>query len=331
MVAYNMRVDKSGNDPFFSVVIPLYNKEKHIYATLNSVLKQKLENFEIIVVNDGSTDNGIKEVEKHVDSRIKLVTQPNSGVSKARNLGVDHSNAEYIAFLDADDKWGESHLSELSLLIHDWPGKGLYSMGHLIVEDGVVFRPSSELPDNYRGSITNIFKTYARNNALVNSSTACVSKAAFLDSGGFPEESGRGEDIYLWLKLAFEKGMAHNALCSVLWNRDATNRSVTNRTGEIPFYFHYLSDLLVSPGLSDSEKTDVARLISRLFVVQAAGFRMNNATDALSTLKRLGFVQKSILYQAYLLLLLLVPGRLLLLLRTITHRRKKQHVNGIVE
>lgn len=88
-----------------SVVIPLYNKDKQIAKTLYSVLKQTYPNFEVIVVNDGSTDNSLSEVSKISDSRIRLICQENKGVSAARNRGIQEAKSDYIAFLDADDEW----------------------------------------------------------------------------------------------------------------------------------------------------------------------------------------------------------------------------------
>ena len=85
-----------------SVVIPLYNKEKQIRKTLQSVLTQTFQDFEIVVVNDGSTDNSAIEVEKVKDPRIRLIHQQNAGVSAARNKGIEEARYELIAFLDAD-------------------------------------------------------------------------------------------------------------------------------------------------------------------------------------------------------------------------------------
>jgi glycosyltransferase involved in cell wall biosynthesis len=82
----------------FSVIIPLYNKELSISNTIQSVLDQTFQNFEIVIVNDGSTDNSVKEVEKFDDKRIRLIHQENKGVSAARNRGIEEAKYEWIAF-----------------------------------------------------------------------------------------------------------------------------------------------------------------------------------------------------------------------------------------
>lgn len=86
-----------------SIIIPLFNKESSIKDTIISVLNQSHENIEIIIINDGSTDNSLGIVSKFKDFRIKVFNQTNQGVSSARNLGIKHSNGEFISFLDADD------------------------------------------------------------------------------------------------------------------------------------------------------------------------------------------------------------------------------------
>ena len=93
-----------------SVVIPLYNKEKQVAHTLQSVLRQTFQDFEIVIVDDGSTDHSVEEVEKVRDTRIRLVHQQNAGVSAARNRGISEAKYDLIAFLDADDEWKPEYL-----------------------------------------------------------------------------------------------------------------------------------------------------------------------------------------------------------------------------
>jgi len=113
-------------NPLFSVVIPLYNKEKYIKRTINSVLKQTFQNFEIIVVNDGSTDNSLSVVKSIKDKRIKIFNQKNLGVSNARNKGIKKAKGEYIAFLDADDKFLNNYLETIAQLIIKYPNNGFF-------------------------------------------------------------------------------------------------------------------------------------------------------------------------------------------------------------
>lgn len=93
----------------FSVIIPLFNKAPYIQRAVESVLKQTFQDFEIIVINDGSTDGG-ELLEGYKDDRIKVISQENQGVSIARNTGIKHASYFYIAFLDADDYWHKNYL-----------------------------------------------------------------------------------------------------------------------------------------------------------------------------------------------------------------------------
>lgn len=103
--------------PFFSIVIPLFNKENYIQATIKSVLNQSFTDFELIIINDGSTDKSFNLVKSIKDTRIKLFSNKNKGLSHSRNYGVKKAKANYIAFLDADDLWMEDFLQTMFELI----------------------------------------------------------------------------------------------------------------------------------------------------------------------------------------------------------------------
>jgi glycosyltransferase involved in cell wall biosynthesis len=97
-----------------SVIMPCYNYGAFIHGAINSVLSQTHQNWELLIINDGSTDDTIERVEQFDDPRIRLITIDNSGVSVARNIGLDAARGEFIAFLDADDLW-DARKTELQL------------------------------------------------------------------------------------------------------------------------------------------------------------------------------------------------------------------------
>src|SRR5210317_1000199 len=174
--------------PKFSIVIPLYNKEKDIKNTLESVFKQTISDYEIIIVNDGSTDRSEKIVSSIKDPRIKLISKENEGVSMTRNFGVEKSSAEHIVFLDADDFWYTNHLDNLNSLILNYPKEEWYATAYEKKHHEKLIIPmSSPLLDEsgeWKGKVTDFFK-----NSLVDclawTSAVCMKKTFFQKLQGF--------------------------------------------------------------------------------------------------------------------------------------------------
>ncbi|HNR49267.1 MAG TPA: glycosyltransferase family 2 protein [Bacteroidia bacterium] len=109
--------------PYFSVIMPVYNRAELVKETIDSVLRQTFRDFELICINDGSTDNTLEvlsELEK-IDSRIKVISHENKGRCQARNSGIAHANGRWMAFLDSDDFYLDNHLETLQNLIKRFP------------------------------------------------------------------------------------------------------------------------------------------------------------------------------------------------------------------
>jgi glycosyltransferase involved in cell wall biosynthesis len=194
---------------FFSVIIPLFNKAAYVERTLNSVLKQEFKDFEIIVVNDGSTDNSLKIAESFSDERLLIYTKDNNGVSAARNYGVAKAKAEFIVFLDADDIWEPNHLKELHSLIIDMPSCALYCMGYVKekAEKSKVRAQFGSIANGFRG----IVKAYFKNSlpfTVAGMGAVAIRKSIFNSVKGFSEGVSHGEDIELWTKLALQGDVA---------------------------------------------------------------------------------------------------------------------------
>ena len=115
-----------GDEPKVSVIIPLYNKADYIKRAIDSVLLQTEDNFELIVINDGSTDNSETIVSRYNDPRVLLVNQENQGVAKTRNRGVILAQSRLVSFLDADDEWDPHFLETMINLTYKYPNSGLY-------------------------------------------------------------------------------------------------------------------------------------------------------------------------------------------------------------
>lgn len=183
----------------FSIIIPLYNKANVVSDTLQSVLNQTFTDFEIIVVNDGSTDNSLEVVRQFEDSRINIFSKENGGVSSARNYGIKRAKGKYIAFLDADDLWKPNFLMEITRLISIYPGCGIYSSGYVLTmekREKIYAYPEEGIIENY-------FEKCFKNDTLYcNSSCIVVPAAVFLEVGYFLENICAGEDSYMWIQIA---------------------------------------------------------------------------------------------------------------------------------
>jgi glycosyltransferase involved in cell wall biosynthesis len=222
---------KINEKPFFSVVIPLYNKERYIRNTIESVLSQTFQDFEVVVVNDGSKDNSAKILEELSDDRIRVIHQDNTGVSAARNRGIKESKAEYIALLDADDTWFVSFLERIHKLIGMFPEAGLYATAYKIKDAegaekgisvrGMHARNSSSLVPNY-------FHSVAIGDNLVHSSAVCVPKKVISDNNiWFPLGEKYGEDQYVWARVAVQYEVAYCTKLSAIYDRGAENNTTT--------------------------------------------------------------------------------------------------------
>lgn len=191
----------------FSVVIPLYNKEDFVEKSIESVLNQTLQNFELIVVNDGSTDKSVDKVSKYQNTKLKIITQKNSGVSSARNKGILEAQYPYIAFLDADDWWETEFLSAIYNLTTDYPECKVFATSYFKVKNTKKVKFKSNLPENYKGEI-NYFSSYSSNWWMpITSSSVVIKKDSIVNIGGFNTNLKFGEDIDLWLRLAIKNNI----------------------------------------------------------------------------------------------------------------------------
>ena len=183
---------------FFTVVIPLYNKEKYIKRTIDSVIRQTFDNFEIVIIDDGSSDRSYEIVESIKDHRIRLIRQENSGPSKARNRGIREAKGKLIAFLDADDEWLPEKLEKHYELHSEYPEiiwscsaykvvKGMNEKIVLYHEEGVLSDAIDAITDGL----------------MISTISIVIKKDIFInDRYLFNEAYSRSEDRELWHKLA---------------------------------------------------------------------------------------------------------------------------------
>lgn len=182
-----------------SIVIPLYNKEDYILRAIKSVLNQTHQKIELIVVDDGSTDNSLAKLASISDQRLKIIKQKNAGVSSARNTGVKASSANWVSFLDADDEYKPTFLEEIINFINTYKDQNISFVG-----TNYYFEKNPEITINNDLSkgIYDYLKLFKNQKSPNSSSTTCVNKNKFLQIGGFPEGIKQFEDWITWCKLA---------------------------------------------------------------------------------------------------------------------------------
>ncbi len=237
----------------FSVIIPLYNKAPYIRKALESVFAQTYTDYELIVVDDGSTDDSASIVQQFIDERLKvkgeetsravtstynlssityklsvrLITQSNAGVSAARNSGVAASSGDYLAFLDADDWWEPTYLERMAQLIEDYPEAGLYASNYVYYKPGKTHVAVNNIETGY----FNYPKAYYEGGAMpIWTGAAMIPRNVFEEMGGFPLGIKLGEDFLLWAKIAMKYKVAFLNEPLAWYNNDvpATLRATRN-------------------------------------------------------------------------------------------------------
>lgn len=249
-----MVVTTKDPDVLFTVVVPLYNKQPHIKRVINSILDQTISNFEIIIVNDASTDGSVEEVQKFNDSRIRLLhrTSPGPGGYAARNLGMQEANSEWIAFLDADDEWLPEHLENYIKLIDQFEETKVLGCGWSTHEANNI---DSNVDQYYfknknRGAHILSFYDYLKAEVAgerpIWSSIACIKKKVLIDVGGFPEgKANRGGDVDTWLRCVEYAGwMAWSPHIGAVYYRDAVNMVTKMAVTQADFHISTTNSLL---------------------------------------------------------------------------------------
>ena len=204
-----------------SIIIPLYNKEGSIAQALDSVMAQECQDFEVVVVDDGSTDGGAAIVETFDDSRIRLIRQANAGVSVARNRGIEEARGEYVAFLDADDVWMPGFLSEIEALQKEFPQCRAQATNYVFNSNGVksptILR---KIPfSGERGVLVNYFEVASCSHPPVWTSAVCIERRLLLEIGGFPVSIKSGEDLLTWARVAVRTDWTYSMRAMAQYNQ----------------------------------------------------------------------------------------------------------------
>lgn len=227
--------------PKVSIIVPLYNKAPYVTKALESIASQTFKDWECIIVNDGSTDCSLEVVDAWLKENIDehwcsigdhwcLITQPNAGVSAARNHGIAESKGEYICFLDADDWWAPTFLEEMMRLVEQYPDAGIYGCDYYRVKNGKLLT----YPKHASGYI-NYYKVYVRSGAMpLHPDGVLVPRKVLMEIGDsltgigvFPTNVRMGEDFLFFMKIVTRYKVAYlnKQLVYFYQDADAANRA----------------------------------------------------------------------------------------------------------
>ena len=237
-------------DRLVSVVIPLYNKEGDVLRAVTSVLRQTEIRFELLVIDDGSTDRSVETIQSLRDSRLVVVQQPNAGVAAARNKGIALASTDLIAFLDADDEWHSTFLETALGLVARFPQADVFATSYLIANHIGKKRSAtiSGLQAGFQsGLLDDFFLLSATSDPPICSSAVVVRKAALHRIGLFPLGVAAGEDLLTWARLAAGGEIAFCVQAkAVFWEP----HGVESRPGRMPMtpdlFANYLRGLLAN-------------------------------------------------------------------------------------
>ncbi len=207
--------------PFFSVIIPLYNKENYIKNTLESVLNQSFKDFEVIIINDGSTDNSLKIVKQLTGDlkNIVIINQKNIGLSATRNKGISIAKGTVIALLDADDIWYETFLNEIYILHNTFPEASLYGTDHYQkYNDNIIFESKKNIDKTLKHKMFIIDDFFKANlyHPIITQSNFAFKKSVF-KTVKYNENIDYAEDLdfYITSALKYKFAYSYKALATI--------------------------------------------------------------------------------------------------------------------
>lgn len=207
----------------FSIVVPLYNKEISCRTTIQSILNQNYSEFELIIVNDGSTDNSLNVVKEFTDNRIRIINKQNGGVSSARNRGILEAKNEIVVFLDADDLWAKDTLTEFVYLIENFNEASVYLTNYRMSDCENRGSGRRYYIDNFYYYHASFMAKYSL--SLMLNGCIAVKKECFNLVGNFKEGITNGEDVDMWFRLAMNFKMAKSEKVTTVYRLNTENKN----------------------------------------------------------------------------------------------------------
>ena len=299
----------------FSVVIPAYNAEKFVMGAVNSVLNQTHRDFELVIVDDGSTDGTGAVIKQCADSRIRYIYQENAGVSAARNKGITESKGEFVCFLDSDDEWKENHLEVLNSLIEKYNDCGLYITGYDIrLNNGEIIHKSQQILSKIQDEeimSDDGYDVLNKNGYFFNTNTICCRREVFDKVGLFAVGVKNGEDDDMWLRIFAYYSVAISKKATTVYDR--SNCGATGQRTEV-FRHRFLErveGILSSPEIPEYRKESLRIWVERNKLSTARKYILScDKREAFKLLKKVKFNKVSKKKYLETVLCMFIPSRL---------------------
>jgi glycosyltransferase involved in cell wall biosynthesis len=268
--------------PFLSVIIPLFNKARYIRRAVLSAVQQEYSKFEVLVIDDGSTDGGSSKLEDLVDlSNVRLIRQANAGEGAARNRGLAEMRGEVGVFFDADDELLASHLGDIANLAQTFPEAGLFATRFAYMRDNERLVESTIATD-VPILIRSYFEIARRDVFILNSSSTAVRKSVVKELGGFMERVPYGADVEYWGRINLRYPMAYHPRVSSLYHIALPDSAMSNSRWKLdePPVVRTLKKYLESNPSPENRQDVLDYAAVTIMNLAASGIRSGHSRDA---------------------------------------------------
>ena len=247
----------------FSVIIPAYNAAQYIKHSINSILNQTFSDFEILIVDDGSTDNTKEIIQTIEDKRVQYIHQRNGGVSSARNTGIRNANGEYICFLDSDDLWKPDHLEVISNLINKYPKASVFLTGYeILLHNGdSISKVCPSVESDLQ--IDNMFEHMFKYGYFINTNSISCKKSAFDTVGLFEIGVKNGEDDDMWYRLFAYYSVAVSSMVTTTYIRENSRASANRMFVDNWPFLDRVNTIMASSEVSEEKKKYLKRMLEQ--------------------------------------------------------------------
>ncbi len=214
----------------FSIVIAVFNKEKYIAETLKSVLSQTFTDFEVVILNDGSTDNSEAEILKFKDPRIRYFSQENKGAAAARNAAIGKAMSDNIALLDADDYWYPYYLEEQNRLLNKFPNQFIFATAAETKRNGKIFQNSYSIKTIENDAALVDYFEASQLDSILHSSSVVIKRNVFDEVGWYNPKiiSGEDTDLYVRIGLKYKVVFSPRVCATYIVRKSGLFQSVRN-------------------------------------------------------------------------------------------------------